>query len=27
LLITEHESYGLWEAEYSAAGQMQFGWK
>ena len=27
LLITEHETNGLWEAEYSVAGQMQYGWQ
>jgi gluconolactonase len=27
LLITEHEHNGLWEAEYSDCGQLQYGWK
>jgi len=27
LLITEHAEQGLWEAEYTTSGQLQFGWK
>lgn len=27
LLITDHEHHGLWKAEYSSSGQMQFGWR